>query len=124
MRRRTVLRGVAVGSAVGLAGCTGLLGPDNAEWANDLRVENERDEPVTVEILVKREDNEQVASERVDLSPGGETELEDFVEYGDYELTFSVVGGELVHETWSATGCTKTTVVVVPHGVELGYVAC
>ncbi|MFD1647431.1 hypothetical protein [Haloarchaeobius litoreus] len=124
MRRRTLLHGAALGSVVGLAGCTDLLAPDNAEWANDLRVENERDDPATVEILVEREAGEQVASERVDLGPDGEWELEDLVEFGTYDLIISVDGGEPVQKSWSASGCTQTTVVAVPGGVEFGYVTC
>ena len=82
MHRRQVLHGVALGSVVGLAGCTGLLGPDNAEWANDLRVENERRRRVTVEITVEADDETVREPTEVEVEPESETTLEDLVEYG------------------------------------------
>ena len=118
MHRRQVLHGVAVGSFVGLAGCTGLLGPNNADWANDLRVENERQRRVSVEITVEEQDGTVHESAEVEIEPQSETTMEDLVEYGSYELRVAVDDGSSAEHGWAAEGPNSMTVVVTSDGIE------
>jgi hypothetical protein len=125
MHRRQVLHGVALGSVVGLAGCSELFPWNRSELVTELTVRNRRETGVTVDLTVADEAGTQLASRQLSLDGGHIRELDGLVaEPGTYALTVAVDGGPSSQHEWPVSDCTSTTIVVEPDGVDTERSVC